>query len=86
MLKSNRIYRAFLAVGGATLAGALTGGVGLFGAGAMMAFEVGLGCIATAVAGGAAGGAAVGGAGAAVAYGVQELANKKEPSAEKKED
>ena len=86
MMRSRKIAKAAAAVAGTAAVGALTGGVGLFGAGAILAFEVGLGCIATAVAGGAITGAAAGGAGTAAVYGVQELTNKKEPPAEKKKD
>ena len=84
MMKSNRMYRVLLGLGGAILPGALTGGLGLLGSGAIMTFKVGLGGIAVAVAGGAGGGAALGGAGAAIAHGVQDFANIKEPLAAKK--
>ena len=86
MMRSGKIAKAAAAVAGTAAVGALTGGLGLFSAGAIWAFEIGVGCIATAVAGGAITGAAAGGAGTAAVYGVQELTNKKEPQAEKKKD
>ena len=85
MMRSSKVVKGLLLVGGAAIFGALTGGVGFAASGGLLAYEVGLAGIATAVGGGAAAGAAVGGIGTAAALGTDGKAKKNKQQHDKKD-
>ena len=81
MMRSSKVVKGLLLVGGAAIFGALTGGVGFAASGGLLAYEVGLAGIATAVGGGA----AVGGIGTAAALGIDGKAKKNKQQHDKKD-